>query len=63
MDVILNGEKLRVAFRSGAISDLLHKMMVSREEVIAKVNGKIVPEDAEITSKDKVEITKVVFGG
>ncbi len=63
MYVILDGEKIRVDSKSGKISDMLKKLKIAREEVLVKVNGKLVPEDAEIGAKDKIEVIKVVFGG
>ncbi len=63
MRLILNREKIRANFKKGKISDLLQKLRIAREEVLVKVNGKLAPEDAEISEKDRVEIIKVVFGG
>ncbi len=63
MIVIVNGEKIRVGFKGGKISSLLQSLMLAREEVLVKVGGKLVPDDAEIGAKEKVEVIKVVFGG
>lgn len=63
MIVRAGGERIRVDFKTGSVSELVRRLAFSREEVLVKVNGKLVPEDAEITSKDKVEVIKVVFGG
>lgn len=62
MNIIVSGEKTNIQFK-GKISDLLHKLKIPREEILVKVNGKLAPEDAEVSQKDKVEIIKVVFGG
>ncbi|MFH2106429.1 MAG: MoaD/ThiS family protein [Candidatus Micrarchaeota archaeon] len=48
---------------SGTVSNILKKEKIRREEVIIKVNGKLVPETAKVTDRDKVEIITVVFGG
>ncbi len=50
-------------FKGGKISSLLLRLMLAREEVLVKVGGKLVPDDAEIGGKDRVEVIKVVFGG
>ncbi|MBU0586434.1 MoaD/ThiS family protein [Candidatus Micrarchaeota archaeon] len=63
MKITLNGKKQKSKFKKGKISVLLSKLSLRTEEVIVKVNGKPVPEDTEISDKDKVEIIKVVFGG
>lgn len=63
MRIILNREKTRANFKKGKILGLLSELKLSREEVLVKVNGKLAPEDAEISQKDRVEIIKVVFGG
>jgi thiamine biosynthesis protein ThiS len=48
---------------SGTLIELLKELKVMREEVVIKVNGKLVPETTMIRKTDKVEIVKVVFGG
>lgn len=63
MLVTVDREKTSADFGKGKISDLLKRLGLAREEVLVKVNGKLAPEDAEISGKDKVEIIKVVFGG
>ena len=48
---------------SGTLIELLKKLKVMREEVVVKVNGKLVPETTRLKKTDRVEIIKVVFGG
>lgn len=62
MDVRLNNEKKKMQF-NGTVQSLLRKLKLRREEVLVKVNGKLVPDDVELGPKDKVEIIQVVFGG
>ena len=63
MRVLQNNEERKVAFAKGTAADLLRKMKLAREEVLVKVDGKLVPEDADIGSGSRIEIIKVVFGG
>ena len=62
VELIFDDEKKQMEFR-GTLADLLKAMKVSREEVVVKVNGKLVPETREIRDDDKIQIIKVVFGG
>jgi thiamine biosynthesis protein ThiS len=62
MEVLFDNQKQKVKFQ-GTVTDLLRKLRVMREEVIVKVNGKLVPETRPLDTNDKVEIIKVVFGG
>ncbi len=62
MIITIGTKKIRSNF-NGKISELIKKLAFSREEVLVRVNGKLVPEDAKINSKDNIEIIKVVFGG
>ncbi|MFH1784888.1 MAG: MoaD/ThiS family protein [Candidatus Micrarchaeota archaeon] len=43
--------------------ELVKKLGFMREEIVIKVNGKLVPETTQLKKTDKVEIIKVVFGG
>ena len=63
MNIILNGQKKKCSFRGGEAISLLSSLSLRSEEVLVKVNGSIVPEDAQISIKDEVEVIKVVFGG
>ena len=63
MDIILNGQKKKCAFKGGEVVSFLSSLSLRSEEVLVKVNGSLVPEDAQISTKDEVEIIKVVFGG
>jgi sulfur carrier protein ThiS len=63
MIAMVDGERVRAPFKAGQISRLLSELKIPREEVLVKVNGKLAPEDAEISASDRVEIIKVVFGG
>ena len=62
MQLIIDGEGKRVR-HSGSVSALLKKLGVLREEVVVRVNGKLVPETRELGPKDRVEVIKVVCGG
>ena len=48
---------------NGTPIELLKKLKIMREEVLVKVNGKLVPETTRLKKTDKVEVIKVVFGG
>ncbi|MEK6978713.1 MAG: MoaD/ThiS family protein [Candidatus Micrarchaeota archaeon] len=63
MYLLLNNEKKRKIKFSGNVTALLRKLALRREEVVIKVNGKIVPDDSTISNKDTVKIIKVIFGG
>lgn len=62
MQIILDGREKSIR-HSSSIAELLKKLEVRREEVVVKLNGKLAPETAQISSKDKVEIIRVIFGG
>ncbi|MEW6748587.1 MAG: MoaD/ThiS family protein [Candidatus Micrarchaeota archaeon] len=62
MEVVLDNHKKRVAY-SGDVCGLLKKLKVMREEVVVKVNGRLVPDTRMLSDSDKVEVIKVVFGG
>ncbi|MBN1170392.1 sulfur carrier protein ThiS [Candidatus Micrarchaeota archaeon] len=62
VELIFDNERQQMEF-DGTLAELLKKMKVSREEVVVKVNGKLVPETREVKADDKIEIIKVVFGG
>lgn len=62
MELIVDGERKRMR-HSGDIGSLLKKLGVLREEVVVRVNGKLVPETRGIGTRDRVEVIKVVFGG
>lgn len=48
---------------SGDVTGLLKELKVMREEVVVKVNGKLVPDTKTLSDSDNVEVIKVVFGG
>ena len=62
MELIFDNQRKEMEF-DGTLMTLLRDLKVMREEVVIKVNGKLVPETSRIKPKDKVEIIKVVFGG
>lgn len=62
MELIVDGKKRRVA-HSGAVSSLLAKLGLRREEVVVKINGRLAPETRALRPGDRVEVIKVVFGG
>ncbi|HIH22301.1 TPA: MoaD/ThiS family protein [Candidatus Micrarchaeota archaeon] len=63
MYLLLNNMKKKKMSFSGSITSLLGKLHLRREEVVIKVNGKIVPDDSRISGSETVEIIKVIFGG
>ncbi len=62
MELTVDNKKTRRNF-SGTLVELLKKLRVMREEVVVKVNGKLVPETTKLKETDRVEVIKVVFGG
>lgn len=62
IDLKLDNKNKKVNF-NGTLMGLLKKLGVMREEVVVKVNGKLVPETTRLKKTDKVEVIKVVFGG
>ncbi|MFA6531166.1 MAG: MoaD/ThiS family protein [Candidatus Micrarchaeia archaeon] len=63
MELQINNQKKKKIRFLGDVSALLLKLKMRREEVVVKVNGKIVPDDFKIGNNDKVEVIQVVFGG
>lgn len=51
--------KLTMKFK-GKVKDLLKKLKINNQEVVVKVNGKIVPEVAELEGDEEIEIVRVV---
>ncbi|MFH0884504.1 MAG: MoaD/ThiS family protein [Candidatus Micrarchaeota archaeon] len=62
MEVIIDNRKQEVGF-SADVSSLLRELGLMREEVVVKVNGRLVPDTKTLAHTDKVEVIKVVFGG
>jgi sulfur carrier protein ThiS len=62
MELIVDGERKRMR-HAGSLGSLLKKLGVLREEVVVRVNGKLVPETRAVGAHDRVEVIKVVFGG
>jgi len=62
MELIVDSERKRMR-HAGSVASLLKKLGVMREEVVVRVNGKLVPETRELGPRDRVEVIKVVFGG
>ena len=62
MEVIIDNLKKEVAF-TGDVDSLLKALGLMREEVVVKVNGRLVPDTKILSEKDRVEVIKVVFGG
>ena len=63
MELILDAGRPRKMAFSGDVASLIKKLGLMREEVLVRVNGRIVPETRAVGPKDRVEIIKVVFGG
>ncbi len=62
MELIVDGLSRKVRF-SGDVAGLLRSMKMMREEVVVKVNGRLVPETRGLAASDRVEVIRVVFGG
>jgi thiamine biosynthesis protein ThiS len=62
MQVLFDNRKKSIKHK-GDVSALLKKLNVLREEVVVKVNGKLVPDTRALSDSDNVEVIKVVFGG
>lgn len=62
MEVVFDNRLRAVDYR-GDVSGLLKKLGVMREEVVVKVNGRLVPDTRELSARDSVEVIRVVFGG
>jgi len=62
MQILFDNRKKSVSYR-GDVSGLLKKLRVMREEVVVKVNGRLVPDTRTLSDSDRVEVIKVVFGG
>ncbi len=60
MILIFKGRKEEKQFE-GSLIDLIHSLGLYTQEVVVKVNGKIVPETYEVKSNDVVEIIQVVY--
>ncbi len=63
MELILDSGRPRKLSFSGEVGSLIKKLGLMREEVLVRVNGKIVPETRIVGPKDRVEVIRVVFGG
>lgn len=62
MIVTVDSRKKRISFR-GSVLQLMKRLKLSREEYIAKVNGRLAADDEVVGGKDRVELIKVVYGG
>jgi thiamine biosynthesis protein ThiS len=62
MELRIDNSKKKLNF-NGTLAELIKKSGFLREEVVVKVNGKLVPETTKLSKTDRVEIIKVVFGG
>jgi sulfur carrier protein len=61
--VMLSGKKRAVEFSGGGLPDLLRKLGVNRETVIARRKDEIMLDDERIKDGDSIELIKVVSGG
>ena len=48
---------------SGTVSQLLKKLNINPETVIAAKNDELVPEDVELKDSDEVKLLAVISGG
>lgn len=48
---------------SGTVSQLLKKLDINPETVIAAKNDELVPEDVELKDSDEVKLLAVISGG
>ena len=48
---------------SGTVSELLKKLNINPETVIAAKNDELVPEDEELKDGDEVKLLAVISGG
>ena len=48
---------------SGTVSELLKKLSINPETVIAAKNDELVPEDEELKDGDEVKLLAVISGG
>ena len=62
MEIIVDGRKSAVK-KASTVGELIAQLGASSEEVLVKVNGKLAPNGAKISSKDEVKVMKVIFGG
>jgi len=62
MEILLDGRKKRVK-AAKSVAGLLSSLGLSSEEALVKVNGKLAPDSAPISPKDKVKVMRVIFGG
>ncbi len=62
---VREGKKIRkvmVKSRS-TINDILRELGYNREEVVVRLNGKIVAEEEELSRGDSIEVIRIVTGG
>lgn len=62
MEVLVDGRKVD-AKDARTVAALLKLLSLNSEEVLVKVNGKLVPDSAKVSKKDVVKIMRVIFGG
>ncbi len=62
MEITVDGRKASVK-GAKTVGELLSSLKLNGEEVLVKVNGKLAPDSAPISTKDKVKIMRVIFGG
>jgi thiamine biosynthesis protein ThiS len=63
MKVKVDGKEVEVKEKPKTVAELLANLKITEEEVLVKINGKLVSRDREIQTKDRIEILKVIFGG
>ncbi|MEM4633709.1 MAG: MoaD/ThiS family protein [Candidatus Anstonellaceae archaeon] len=63
MKLIVDGKEVEKPPSAKTVAQLMQMLGLSKEEVLVKVNGKLVPDGHAISPKDEVKIIKVIYGG
>lgn len=61
MELTLDGRKAKA--KGATAGELVAGLGLNGEEVLVKVNGKLVANGAKVSAKDEVKIMRVIFGG
>ncbi len=63
MELTLDGRKMTLKKMPATVAELITALGANQEEVLVKVNGRLAPNGAKISPKDKVKVMRVIFGG